>query len=183
MSGTHLTDPHIISVQIGAKSFRERFHRELGGAVHIAVRINFLAGTAADIHNMPFSALYHTGRYHPGNIQHTLDIGVNHRFPVIQTTLVNGAEPFGKACIVNQHINLPEIIGDAVEGSFHFLIPAHVEGKKQYIGSVSLFQVMTDLIQTLSPAAVQYKSVTVTGEHFCRSASYSRSRSGNQYNR
>ena len=133
-SGANLGDTDAVAEEIDAHTVAEGVHGVFGGAIDVAILINLCAGSGAEVDDVATLAPgNHTVGHHTGDIEKALDIGVNHSVPISQGTLIEVLQTRGKACIIDQDVDVGKLLGESLHGSLtHSPIP-HVERGHIYL--------------------------------------------------
>ena len=102
----------------------------------------------------------HDDARHP---QEALDVGVYHRFPVVEATFVFGLQAQGQAGIVDEDVHLVPLRGQAGYGFLGGLAVADVEAEGKRFRTLG-GQLGLNLLQPASVPPGQYKAVARLGK-------------------
>ncbi len=121
-------DSHAGAKQIAAQVIAELFHEGLAGAIDMAAGIGPLSGDRADIDNARSGAMANQRRQQGvGDRHQTGDIGVDHRFPVLQRHLLRRQRRQRQPGVVDQGGDIGEIGGQRRHGGSHCLAVTNVK--------------------------------------------------------
>ena len=84
---------------------------------------------------MTMIAGHHTRDDEPGHGEQSLDVGVDHRFPVVLVTLVFLFKAECKSSVVDEHVYLVPLLGQRRYSIMCGLTVAHVKDERQHLGS------------------------------------------------
>ena len=165
---------------INAQAISQRLHSGLRRTIYVATSIGCVTSHRAHINDVSTVALYHSWYYETCHRQQSLDVRVNHRFPVIEIALVLRFQPQCQSCIVHQHINLLPLVRQFIDELLSFLAVSHVKGQRYHLRTLGS-QFLLNLSQDLLIPSCQNQSVTVLCELLGTSQSYTACRSCYQY--
>lgn len=145
-------DFDIVFQHIRTHASREGVDCMFGGAVNIPARVDFFPGDGSDVHDMSAFLCDHQRGYGPGHVEKSLDIRVDHAFPVVQNAFLQGTDAYGETCVVDQYGDVPPFSFQSFDGLADFPGVAYVERERQYVGSFRA-DFSGQLFQTFRPAA------------------------------
>ena len=91
---------------IDAQAIGECLDCSLCSTIDITSSIGGITSYRAYIDNMSVIALYHARHHKARHRLETLDIGINHCFPIIKIAFILWFKAKSQSCIVYQHINI-----------------------------------------------------------------------------
>ena len=129
---------------------------------------------------MSSASFHHSRHYQSGHQQQSLDIGVNHGFPVIEVTLIFRFQSKRQSGIVYQHVNLTPFFRQSGNFLHRLFAVSHVESQCQHLCPF-LRQFPFNLCQPLLVATCQNQFVTILSKFLCASQSDAACCACNQY--
>ena len=166
---------------IDAQTVAEGFHRCFCGTIDVAAGVGRVACQRADVDDVASVALDHAGHDESRHRQQTLDVGVDHRLPIVETTLIFGFQTECQPRIVHQNIDFAPIVGQSAHEFLGFFTVSHVESQREHF--TSLFrQIFSDFGESMFVSSRQNQFVAVGSEFLCASESDATCRTCNQYN-
>ena len=173
-------DPHAGAKQIAAQVIAELLHKRLAGAIHMAAGIGPLPGDRADIDNTrPGAMAYQRRQQGVGHRHQTGDVGVDHRFPVLQRHLLRRQRRQRQPGVVDQGGDIGEGGGERRHGGSHRLAVTNVKlnNMHRHLGGESVLQGL----QSRIAAPAQHQRPARVGKHLrCRFAK-TRGRPGDKH--
>ena len=122
----------------------ERF----GRAVDVATRIRKFTRDGTQVDDMSATAFHHAGKHRAGAIHESLDVGVDHRFPIVHSRLVRRLQAKGKPGIIHEYVDLGKRSGQRCDGSLDGIPVAYVENERMNV----LAELLAERIQPLAAA-------------------------------
>ena len=148
---------------VDAESVGQCLHGSLSGAIHVATGVGGITGYGTHVDDVTAVALHHPGHHEARHRQQSLDVGVDHRLPVIKVALVFRLQPQGQSGIIHQHVDLLPVSRKVVDIFLGLLAVSHVKGERQHFRP-AVGQFLPDGSQTVLVAACQDQTVAIGGE-------------------
>ena len=109
IGNTHLGMSHINTQAIG-----DCLDGSLCSTIYIATSVSRITSHTTYINNVSMITSHHTRNYQTSHGEESLDIGINHLIPILETTLILRFQATSQACIIDQHINIAPILRNII---------------------------------------------------------------------
>ena len=116
--------------RVDAQSVGDHLHRRLRAAIDVAVGVGSVASHRTDVDDLATVALHHARHQRAAHVEQALDVGVDHRVPVVEVATLQRVEAQGQSGVVDQHVDLGPVGLQAAADVKHLLLVSHVEAER-----------------------------------------------------
>ena len=122
-------------------------------AIHVATGVNFTSCNAADIYNVSFTLFDHHRGNGPCDVKQSFYIGVDHLFPVVDISFLNGVETCGKPCIVDKDLYVLPFCGKVLYEFVNFLSFPDIKSSIKNANTIFVAQFSGNVFQPVSSSS------------------------------
>ena len=169
---------HCRMCHVDSQSVGYGLHCRLGGAIHVSSGVCSIACHRTDVDDMTSVAFYHSRNNQSGHGEQSLDIGVDHRVPILVVAFVFWFKTKGESGIVYQHVDSAPFLGKRIDSFGGGIAVAHVEAQSQHFRR----QFCLELGKLFGIASSDDEVISALGEFACTSFAYSACSTSNQCN-
>ena len=116
---------------INTQAIGDSLDGSLGSTIYIATRVSRITSHTTYINNVSMITSHHTRNNQTSHGEESLDIGINHLIPILETTLILRFQATSQACIIDQHINIAPILRNIIHSLSCSFTVTHIKSQSK----------------------------------------------------
>ena len=167
-SGAHFAHLNSVRNQIRTHRLRDGVHGVLRGTIDCTVLVGLSACDRAEIDDMAATRLDHSARNDACNVEQTLDIGVDHRVPILGRARVDMLQTSGQTRIIDQYIDRT-LVRNLCQMLLASLFVAYIEDEVLHLDVVYRADFGSHIFEAVSASSGENQVVAHRGQFSCGS--------------